>query len=207
MGAFKFRGAFNALSRLDAAGPRARRDRILLGQPCAGGCAGGAHPRDLGHHRHAARRAGSQAAGDPRLRRPGGDLRPLPRESRGDRAAARRGQRRDAHPAVRSSRRHRRDKARRRAELIEETGPLDCLFVCLGGGGLLSGSLLAARAHGAGLQGLRRRARGGQRRTIVAAARIDRADRGAENDRRRGANAELGAAYHSRSSAATSRTS
>jgi len=29
-------------------------------------------------------------------------------------------------------------------ELIEETGPLDALFVCLGGGGLLSGSLLAA---------------------------------------------------------------
>jgi len=31
-------------------------------------------------------------------------------------------------------------------ELIEEAGPLDHLFVSLGGGGLLSGSLLAARA-------------------------------------------------------------
>ncbi len=31
-------------------------------------------------------------------------------------------------------------------ELLEEVGPLDALFVCLGGGGLLSGSLLAARA-------------------------------------------------------------
>ncbi len=31
-------------------------------------------------------------------------------------------------------------------ELIEETGPLDYLLVCLGGGGLLSGSALAARA-------------------------------------------------------------
>ena len=31
-------------------------------------------------------------------------------------------------------------------ELIEEVGPLDYLFVCLGGGGLLSGSALAARA-------------------------------------------------------------
>jgi threo-3-hydroxy-L-aspartate ammonia-lyase len=29
-------------------------------------------------------------------------------------------------------------------ELLEETGPLDALFVCLGGGGLLAGSLLAA---------------------------------------------------------------
>jgi threo-3-hydroxy-L-aspartate ammonia-lyase len=31
-------------------------------------------------------------------------------------------------------------------ELIEETGPLDRLYVCLGGGGLTSGSALAARA-------------------------------------------------------------
>lgn len=31
-------------------------------------------------------------------------------------------------------------------ELLEETGPLDALFVCLGGGGLLAGAALAARA-------------------------------------------------------------
>lgn len=31
-------------------------------------------------------------------------------------------------------------------ELIEEVGPLDALFVCLGGGGLLAGSALAAKA-------------------------------------------------------------
>ncbi|CAB3792701.1 threo-3-hydroxy-L-aspartate ammonia-lyase [Pararobbsia alpina] len=31
-------------------------------------------------------------------------------------------------------------------ELFEETGPLDALFVCLGGGGLLSGSALSTRA-------------------------------------------------------------
>lgn len=31
-------------------------------------------------------------------------------------------------------------------ELLEEVGPLDALWVCLGGGGLLSGSALAARA-------------------------------------------------------------
>lgn len=31
-------------------------------------------------------------------------------------------------------------------ELLEEVGPLDALFVCLGGGGLLSGSALSARA-------------------------------------------------------------
>jgi threonine dehydratase len=31
-------------------------------------------------------------------------------------------------------------------ELLEQSGPLDSLFVCLGGGGLLAGTLLAARA-------------------------------------------------------------
>ena len=31
-------------------------------------------------------------------------------------------------------------------ELIEDTGPLDYLFVCMGGGGLVSGSALSARA-------------------------------------------------------------
>ena len=31
-------------------------------------------------------------------------------------------------------------------ELLEEVGPLDALFVCLGGGGLLAGSLLSAEA-------------------------------------------------------------
>lgn len=31
-------------------------------------------------------------------------------------------------------------------ELLQETGPLDALFVCLGGGGLLAGCALAARA-------------------------------------------------------------
>ncbi|ALU87498.1 serine dehydratase [Herbaspirillum rubrisubalbicans] len=31
-------------------------------------------------------------------------------------------------------------------ELLQQTGPLDALFVCLGGGGLLSGAALAARA-------------------------------------------------------------
>jgi threonine dehydratase len=37
-------------------------------------------------------------------------------------------------------------------ELIEETGPLDCLLVCLGGGGLTSGCALAARALSPGCE-------------------------------------------------------
>jgi threonine dehydratase len=37
-------------------------------------------------------------------------------------------------------------------ELLEEVGPLDALLVCLGGGGLLSGSALAAKALAPGIQ-------------------------------------------------------
>lgn len=37
-------------------------------------------------------------------------------------------------------------------ELFEEVGPLDALFVCMGGGGLLSGCALAARALSPGCQ-------------------------------------------------------
>jgi len=37
-------------------------------------------------------------------------------------------------------------------ELIEEAGPLDCLLVCLGGGGLTSGCALAARALSPGCE-------------------------------------------------------
>ncbi|AEA26207.1 Threo-3-hydroxyaspartate ammonia-lyase [Pseudonocardia dioxanivorans CB1190] len=37
-------------------------------------------------------------------------------------------------------------------ELIEEAGELDALFVCLGGGGLLSGAILAARATSPGVR-------------------------------------------------------
>ena len=56
-------------------------------------------------------------------------------------------------------------------ELFEEVGALDALFVCLGGGGLLGGSALAARALSPRLQALRRRARGRQRRPAVVAQR------------------------------------
>ena len=37
-------------------------------------------------------------------------------------------------------------------ELLAETGPLDALYVCLGGGGLLAGSALAARAVSPGIR-------------------------------------------------------
>ena len=64
-------------------------------------------------------------------------------------------------------------------ELIEEVGALDYLFVCVGGGGLITGCALAAAALSPGLQGHRRRAGGRQRRPAVIAQRPHRAHRDA----------------------------
>ena len=57
-------------------------------------------------------------------------------------------------------------------ELIEQTqadGPLDALIVCTGGGGLLSGCAVAAKALQPADRGLRRRAGTRRRRAAVAA--------------------------------------
>jgi threonine dehydratase len=145
MGAFKFRGAFNALSRLDAAG-RAR----------------GVIAFSSGNHAQAvalaARLLGIEAtivmpADAPRLkleatRGYGGrvviyDRYRENRETIAQRLAAESGASVIPpydHPDVIAG------QGTVAAELIAEAGPLDSLFVCLGGGGLLAGSILAARA-------------------------------------------------------------
>ena len=41
-GSFKFRGAWNCISQLDAADSAGRRRGLFLRQPCAGRCGGGA---------------------------------------------------------------------------------------------------------------------------------------------------------------------
>ena len=64
MGAFKFRGAFNALVALRRRAAPGRRGRVLVGQPRAGDRAGGAPARHAGDDRHAARRAGREGRGD-----------------------------------------------------------------------------------------------------------------------------------------------
>ncbi len=79
-------------------------------------------------------------------------------------------------------------------ELFEQVreldgGSLDTLVVCLGGGGLLSGSAVAARAVAPNCRGHRRRARGRQRRAAEPGARRDREDSRAADARRRRADA------------------
>ena len=91
-------------------------------------------------------------------------------------------------------------------ELIEESGSLDALFVCLGGGGLLAGiGARSARAR-AGVPGLRHRARGRQRRPAVVSVRhaglASTCRRRSPTARRRSSSAPT----PSRSSAATSAT-
>ena len=84
MGAFKFRGAYNALAQLDAGSAAPRRGRLLVGQPRAGGGARGQPARHSGDDRDARRRAGGEGRRHPRLRRRGRPLRPRRRaEPRG----------------------------------------------------------------------------------------------------------------------------
>ena len=145
MGAFKFRGAFNALSRFD---PRQRRAGVvafssgnhaqaialsarLLGMPATI-----VMPHDAPAAKVAATRSyGGKVVVYDRYRedreaigRPAVApvvIEPVPPFDHADVIAG---------------------QGTAAKELLEETGPLDALFVCLGGGGLLSGSALAARA-------------------------------------------------------------
>ena len=70
-------------------------------------------------------------------------------------------------------------------ELFEEVGALDVLFVCVGGGGLISGSALAARALAPRLPGVS--ASSPRRATTCSSVPSgrDRAHRRAEDHRRR----------------------
>ena len=145
MGAFKFRGAFNALSCFDA---RQRRHGVvafssgnhaqavalsarLLGMPATI-----VMPHDAPATKVAATRGyGGNVVFYDRYRED--------REAIGARLAEQHGMTLVPpydHAGVIAG------QGTAAKELLEEVGPLDALFVCLGGGGLLSGSALAARA-------------------------------------------------------------
>jgi threo-3-hydroxy-L-aspartate ammonia-lyase len=144
-GAFKFRGAFNALSKFDAAqrsagaiafssGNHAQAVALaarLLGMPALI-----VMPQDAPSAKLAATRGyGAEVVLYDRFTED--------REALTQRLAAERGMTLIPpydHPDVIAG------QGTAVKELIEETGPLDRLYVCLGGGGLTSGSALAARA-------------------------------------------------------------
>jgi len=145
MGAFKFRGAYNALARFDdrqrasgvvafSSGNHAQAISLaatLLGMPAVI-----VMPHDAPAAKVAATRGygGSVVVYD-RYRED--------REAIGRKLADERGMTLIPpydHPDVIAG------QGTAVKELIDEVGPLDSLFVCLGGGGLLAGSALAARA-------------------------------------------------------------
>jgi threonine dehydratase len=145
MGAFKFRGAFNALSRFDrrqreagvvafSSGNHAQAIALsarLLGMPATI-----VMPHDAPASKVAATRGyGGDVVVYDRYRED--------REAIGRRLAGERGMTLIPpydHADVIAG------QGTAAKELFDEVGPLDALFVCLGGGGLLSGSALAARA-------------------------------------------------------------
>jgi threonine dehydratase len=145
MGAFKFRGAFNALSRFTAA---QRRAGVLTYSSGNHAQAIALAARELGmqativmpHDAPQAKRAATLAYGG---RIVGYDRQHEDREAIAARLADELGLTLIPpydHPDVIAG------QGTAVKELLEEVGPLDYLFVPLGGGGLLSGSALAVRA-------------------------------------------------------------
>lgn len=145
MGAFKFRGAYNALSLFDAAQRKAgvvafssgnHAQAIALAARLIGMPATIVMPHDAPAAKIAATRGyGGEVVVYDRYSED--------REAIGRRLAEQRGLTLIPpydHPHVIAG------QGTSALELIEEAGPLDALFVCMGGGGLLSGCALAARA-------------------------------------------------------------
>ncbi len=145
MGAFKFRGAYNALSRFDAAQRKAgvvafssgnHAQAVALAARLLGMPATIVMPHDAPATKVAATKGyGGEVVVYDRYKED--------REAIGRRLAEARGLTLIPpfdHPDVIAG------QGTATKELIEEVGPLDALFVCMGGGGLLSGSALAARA-------------------------------------------------------------
>ncbi|MGM0987473.1 MAG: threo-3-hydroxy-L-aspartate ammonia-lyase [Pseudomonadota bacterium] len=145
MGAFKFRGAFNALSKFS---PEQRKAGVVAFSSGNHAQAIALSAKILGipativmpHDAPAAKVAATQGYGGNVVFY---DRYTEDREQIGRDLAEKHGQTLIPsydHPDVLSG------QGTAAKELFEEVGPLDALFVCLGGGGLLSGCALAARA-------------------------------------------------------------
>jgi threonine dehydratase len=145
MGAFKFRGAFNALAQFDAAQRRAGVVAFSSGNHAqaialAARLLGIAATIVMPHDAPAAKVAATRGYGG---RIVAYDRYTEDREAIGRRLAEQEGLTLIPpydHPHVIAG------QGTAAKELFEEVGALDALFVCLGGGGLLAGSALATRA-------------------------------------------------------------
>lgn len=145
MGAFKFRGAFNALSRLDA---ERRRAGVVAYSSGNHAQAVALSARILGIPATIVMPEDAPPAKLEATRGYGASVVLYDRYSQDREAIGRALAERDGlalvppydHPDIIAG------QGTAVRELLEETGPLDALFVPLGGGGLLAGSVLAARA-------------------------------------------------------------
>jgi threo-3-hydroxy-L-aspartate ammonia-lyase len=145
MGAFKFRGAFNALSALEqkvrergviafSSGNHAQA--VALAARILGMDATIVMPNDTPTSKMEATRGyGGQVVTYDRFRENREEIAQRLAEGRGSSVIPP-----YDHPDVIAG------QGTAAAELIDQVGPLDSLFVCLGGGGLLSGSALATKA-------------------------------------------------------------
>jgi threo-3-hydroxy-L-aspartate ammonia-lyase len=146
MGAFKFRGAFNALSKLDAA---ARARGVIAFSSGNHAQAVALAARDLGIRATIVMPRDAPAAKLEATVGYGGQVVLYDRYSESREAIAQRLAEESGGAEVISPYDHAdviAGQGTAAAELIAECGPLDALYVPLGGGGLLSGSLLAAQA-------------------------------------------------------------
>jgi threo-3-hydroxy-L-aspartate ammonia-lyase len=145
MGAFKFRGAFNALSRFDAAQRRPgvvafssgnHAQAVALAARLLGMPATIVMPHDAPAAKVAATRGyGGQIVAYDRYTQ---DREQISRALARERGLTLIPPYDHAHVIA--------GQGTAAKELFDEVGPLDALFVCLGGGGLLAGSALATRA-------------------------------------------------------------
>ncbi|HEX7382079.1 MAG TPA: threo-3-hydroxy-L-aspartate ammonia-lyase [Nevskiaceae bacterium] len=151
MGAFKFRGAYNALAKLESAQRGAgvvtfssgnHAQAVALAARTLGISATIVMPNDAPAGKLAATRGyGGQVVSYDRYRED--------REAIARRLAAERGLTMIPpydHPDVIAG------QGTAAKELVEQAGPLEALFVPVGGGGLLAGSILAARALSPGCE-------------------------------------------------------
>jgi len=156
MGAFKFRGAYNALAQFTPAQRRAgviafssgnHAQAIALSARLLGMPSVIVMPQDSPAAKLAATRG--YQAGQPGSEVVLYDRYTEDREAIGARLAAERGMTLIPpydHPHVMAG------QGTAAAELIEETGPLELLLVCVGGGGLISGCAVAAHALSPGIE-------------------------------------------------------
>ncbi len=158
-GAFKFRGAYNAISSLAPDALRRGVCTASLGQPRPGRDAGGLAVRDPGRDPDAGRRAGAEAGRDRGLRGRGRSPSTATRDDREQLRPRARGRARDLtlvhpydNPFVMAG------QGTVALELLAQAGgELDALVVPVGGGGLISGTRDGGQGAVSGDPGDRRR--------------------------------------------------